>query len=180
MTTLKSLFFIIFSVSILSCKTSQPEIKPQVYTSWDKGFLLQYRSFQIGELNYSSKSDPLFTSPIVQERLIKEIKFNFESKDLKYIPLKGDILIYPFFIGANLQTPILPYEMASATLKSNLFEISVDTLTANQHVLVLDIVDLGTNQLVWRAYSKITTFPQERFLNEITHIMQEIAKNYPN
>lgn len=180
MTNFKSLLFFVFPLFLLSCKTTQSETKTQVYTSWDKGFLLPYRSFQIGELHYSSKSDPLFTSPIVQERLVKEIKFNFEPKNLKYKPREGDVLIYPFFIGNKLQAPILPYEMASATIKSDLFEISVDTLEVNQRILVLDMVDSGTNQLVWRAYSKITTFPQELFLKEITQVIQEIAKKYPN
>ena len=172
----KSLFFLFFVTFACSTpKATQESIEEN--SSWEGGFLLKYRSYQFGKLNYQSKSDPLFQTPQVKQRIEKELRFNLDQKNLSFQSSASDAQFYYYFIGNDLTAPVLPYQTSSNVTDS--FAIKVDTLTAKQHLIVIDLVDTGTQTLVWRTYSKIGTYNSEVLFREIPLVIQVLLRKYP-
>lgn len=158
------------------CASHKPATYPTT-SSWQGGFLLKYQNFGFGFLSPTSNQDPLFSDLQLKERVQKEIRFHFESVDLRYKQNRPDSYIYYYFLSDSWQAPVVPY--LTGTLQPENYQIEIDTLLLNQAVFVLDLVDSGTMQLIWRSYAKIKTQPRDTLFAQLPLIIEAIAKRYP-
>ncbi|TNE74373.1 DUF4136 domain-containing protein [bacterium] len=168
------LFFL--GLTLLSC-TQPKEITYPTTSSWNGGFLFKFQNFGYGNVNPQSKSDPLFSNLQLQERIKKEIKFQFENQGLKLTSNSPDSYLFYYFLDDSLKAPVLPYQYGN--LLPEQYSIDVDTLTGKQALFVMDLVDSGTMQLAWRAYAKITITPTDTLYKQLPLMIEAIVKRYP-
>jgi hypothetical protein len=169
-------FFVLLFVLVFQCASRRISTYPTT-SSWNGGFLLNYQNFGFGFLAPTSKEDPLFADLQVKERVQKEIRFQFASVDLPYKQNQPDSFIYYYFLNDSLIAPVVPY--LTGTIQPENLLIEVDTLLPNQSVFVLDLVDSGTMQLIWRSYAKIKTKPRDSLFTQLPLMIEAMAKRYP-
>lgn len=169
-------FFLCLMQLVFQCASRKLVTYPTT-SSWQGGFLLNYQNFGFGFLSPTSNQDPLFSDLQLKERVQKEIRFHFESVDLRYKQNRPDSYLYYYFLSDSLLAPVVPY--LTGTLQPENYQIEVDTLLPNQAVFVLDLVDSGTMQLIWRSYAKIKTQPRDTLFAQLPLMIEAIAKRYP-
>jgi len=158
------------------CGSSSPINTDQSQTPSTE--VLHISSFSVKGGLYESSQSPLFKYQGLEERIIRELIFQLESRGIEHQRTQPETTIYFFYLPAG--SPTIPESPYSYTTQNQFFQnLPVDSLSKDQQFFVLDVVDPQNNQLVWRGYDIVSSTKRDSVFSAVKPSIERILRYFP-
>lgn len=140
--------------------------------------VMHISSFSIGGGLYESSQNPLFKFQGLEDRIARELRFQLEGRGIEYRNRQAETAVYFFYLPPNAESlPELPYFYST---KNNFFQnLPIDSLSANQQLFVLDVVDSQNRELLWRGYDIVPSGNRDSVFAAVKPSIELILSYFP-
>lgn len=161
------------AIFMIACSSTHKGTVPSVNYS-------QYSTYAFGSSSVVSRENPLIQWPQFSQRIEKALRFHLPTAGLDPVPVNSapDLRIYYYIISdADAQKPVVDYEIG---WRAEPFITQGESFTEyDKNTLVLDFVDVTTNELVWRGSTSLPLDNEKKVYQQLSKKIQLLIKKYP-
>jgi hypothetical protein len=177
------LFFALLSLMIIGCSSINTKY------DYDPEFdFSKLKKFRFATDEESSKKDLLAQNPLLKKRIQMAVKDVLQQKGFEFVEGGGADFVVNLMAGTEEKTqvsssPNVYYGWGYGYWGGYYGGSNVTVTNYTEGTLLVDIIDTGKNQLVWRGILQDvidnTATTHEEKMEYITHIVTEVLQDFP-